>query len=194
MHDLILHQAANRKFSLIFEDFILSDIEIGEAINKVNNSAAVDPKQHILHVEPMHAKVPDHVLSIKCLSGYKRNAAFDTPCLDSAPSSMKDTYNNVPQPIDLGENNIPEYLKPKKDLLLEEIRRFKNNARKDTLTDSIRKALNNVEEELRNIEPGQGVLKKRQVETRGVNSGNIIDEKWLRTNSDWPITMVVKDK
>ncbi len=63
----------------------------------------------------MHAKIPDHVLSIKCLSDYKRNAELNAPCLDSAPSSMKETYKKVPQPIDLGEN-IPEPLKPKKDL------------------------------------------------------------------------------
>jgi hypothetical protein len=65
---------------------------------------------------------------------------------------------------------------------------------KDTLTDSIRKALNKVEEELRNIEPGRGVLKKRWVETRGVNPSNILDEKRLGKDSDWPKTMAVKDK
>ncbi len=81
-----------------------------------------------------------------------------------------------------------------KDLLLEEIRRFKHNARQDTLTDSIRRVLNKVEEELINTEPGRGALKKRHVETRGVNSGNILNKKRSRTNSDWPKTMVVKNK
>ncbi len=112
----------------LFEDFILSDKVIGEAIEKAESSTAVEPKQPVLHVDPIHVKISDHVLSIKCLSDYKRNTELNTPCLGSAPSSMKEIYNQVPQPIDLGEN-IPEPLKPKKDLLLEEIRRFKNNAR-----------------------------------------------------------------
>ena len=88
----------------------------------------------------MHVEIPDHVLSIKCLSDYKRNAELNEPCLDSAPSAMKETYNRVPQPIDLGEN-IPEPLKPNKDLLLEEIRKFKDNARQGSITNAIRKAL-----------------------------------------------------
>ena len=67
-HELIYARfdpSSGCKPEVLFEDFILSDIEIGEAINKANTSIAVDSKQHILHVEPMHAKVPDHVLSIK---------------------------------------------------------------------------------------------------------------------------------
>ena len=195
-HELIYARfdpSSGCKPEALFEDFVLSDKEIGEAIEKAKNSIAVETKQQIPHVDPMHVEIPDHVLSIKCLSDYKRNAELNTPCLDPVPSSMKESYNQVPQQIDLGEN-IPEPLKPNKDLLLEEIRKFKDNARQGSITDSIRKALHKVEEELRNTEPGRNALKKRRVEIRGVSPSNVLDEKRLRNDPDWPKTMSVKDE
>ena len=74
-----------------------------------------------------------------------------------------------------------------KDLLLEDIRRFKLRVQHGTITDSIRKALNKVEEELTNEEPGRGALsKKRRTNVRGVNSENIISDKRIRKDCDWP--------
>ena len=107
---------------------------------------------------------------------------------------MKTSYNLVPQTKDLGEY-VPEPLRANKDLLLEEIRRFKLNTQQGTLTDAIRKALNNVEEEILNIEPGRGILrKKRRRKVRGVNPGNILEEKRPRANHDWPKKVVVFEK
>jgi hypothetical protein len=106
-------------------------------------------------------------------------------------------FSKIPQPIDLGENNVPEPLKLNKDLLLEDIRRFKIHAQQGTLTDSIRKALNKVEEELLNDEPGRGALsRKRRIKMRGVSSENVVNEKRVRKNSDWPKSksMVVYEK
>ncbi len=120
--------------------------EKGEAIAKAN-STVVDPKQQELHVEPMHEDIPQHVLSIKCLSDYKRNFELNAPCLDPIPESMKTSYNAIPQHKDLGEY-IPEPLRANKDLLLEEVRRFRLNAQQGTLTNAIRKALNDVEDEI----------------------------------------------
>ncbi len=37
---------------------------MGEAIEKAETSIAVEPKQQVLHVDPMHAKIPDHVSCI----------------------------------------------------------------------------------------------------------------------------------
>jgi hypothetical protein len=108
----------------------------------------------------MHDNIPEHVLSIKCLSDYKRNAELNAQCLDPIPESMKTSYL-VPQPKDLGEY-VPEPLRASEDLLLEEIRRFKLNAQQGTLTDSIRKALSNMKDEILNIEPGRGILKKKR--------------------------------
>ena len=112
--------ASGIKPEVLCEDFILPREEIGEAIAKANNSNVVDTKQQLLHVEPMHENIPEHVLSIKCLSDYKRNAELNDPCLDPIPESMRTSYNLVPQPIDLGEY-VPEPLRASKDLLLEEI-------------------------------------------------------------------------
>ena len=69
----------------------------------------------------MHDQIPEHVLSIKCFSDYKRNTELNDPCLDPIPVSMRTSYSTVPQPIDLGEK-VPEPLRANKDLLLEEIR------------------------------------------------------------------------
>ena len=183
--------ASGIKPEVLCEDFILPREEIGEAIAKANNSNVVDTKQQLLHVEPMHDNIPEHVLSIKCLSDYKRNAELNDPCLDPIPESMRTSYNLVPQPIDLGEY-VPEPLRASKDLLLEEIRRFKLNAQQGTLTDSIRRALSNVEEEILNIEPGRGILrKKRSRKVRGVNPGNILKEKRPRADCDWPKSKAV---
>ena len=119
---------------------------------------------------------------------------MNDPCLDPIPDSMRTSYSTVPQPIDLGEK-VPEPLRANKDLLLEEIRRFKLNAQQGTLTESIRKALRNVEEEILNTEPGQRNLgKKRRRKMRGVNPGNILEEKRSRANSDWSKSMVVYEK
>jgi hypothetical protein len=150
--------ATGVKPEILCEDFVLPREEIGEAITKAN-STVVDPEQQQLHVEPMHEDIPQHVLSIKCLSDYKRNGELNAPCLDPIPESMKTSYNVIPQHKDLGEY-VPEPLRANKDLLLEEIRRFKLNAQQGTLTDAIRKALNDVEDEISNIEPGRGILGK----------------------------------
>lgn len=137
---------------------------------------------------------PKPCTNIKCLSDYKRNTELNDPCLDPIPDSMRTSYSTVPQPIDLGEK-VPEPLRANKDLLLEEIRRFKLNAQQGTLTESIRKALRNVEEEILNTEPGRGNLgKKRRRKMRGVNPGNILEEKRPRANSDWSKSMVVYEK
>ena len=137
---------------------------------------------------------PKSSTNIKCLSDYKRNNELNDPCLDPIPDSMRTSYSTVPQPIDLGEK-VPEPLRANKDLLLEEIRRFKLNAQQGTLTESIRKALRNVEEEILNTEPGQRNLgKKRRRKMRGVNPGNILEEKRPRANSDWSKSMVVYEK
>ena len=69
------------------------------------------------------------------------------------------------------------------------------NEQQGTLTESIRKALRNVEEEILNTEPGRGNLgKKRRRKMRGVNPGNILEEKRPRANSDWSKSMVVYEK
>ena len=69
------------------------------------------------------------------------------------------------------------------------------NEKQGTLTESIRKALRNVEEEILNTEPGQRNLgKKRRRKMRGVNPGNILEEKRPRANSNWSKSMVVYEK
>ena len=187
--------ASGLRPAILFEDFILTENEIGSAIEKAKSSNNAESMHQLQHVEPMHAKIPDHVLSIKCLSDHKRNDEYNSPCLDPIPSSMKEEYTQIPQPIDLGEY-VPEPLKRNKDLLLEEIKRFKSNAQQSTLTDSIRKALNKVVEEINNEAPKRGALsRKRRIKTRGVVSEeNLLDEKRIRKNSDWPKSVVVYEK
>ena len=68
-----------------------------------------------------------------------------------------------------------------KDLLLEEIAKFKANATQSDTTESIIKALTKIEEEIKNQAPSRGLLsKKRGIKIRGVNTGNIKDGKRVR--------------
>ena len=125
--------------------------------------------------------VPDHVLSVKCLSDHLRNATMNTPTVTKIPEEIEDLYNN-PQQIDQGEKSyIPDPLKLKNDLLLEDIAKLKIKVDESGATDSIIKAIKRIEEELSNKATRRGILsKKRGIKIRGVNTGNIKDGKRVR--------------
>jgi hypothetical protein len=193
--------ASESKPKIEFTDFIISESDVNIAIDKANDYSDYVESKHNLgvkhgkndvdtihtlpHVETMHVDVPQHVLSVKCLSDYKRNPEFNTSAVHTIPKHLEDYYNNgIPQQIDLGEkinDTVQDPLKLNEDLLLEEITKFKRSANKDGITDSIVKALNKVEEKLLNKAPRRGGLsKKRGIKVRGVNTSNIVNKKKMR--------------
>ena len=93
---------------------------------------------------------------------------------------------NCPQQVNLGEKNIiPDPLKMNKDLLLEEIAKFKANATQGDTTQSIIKALTKIDEEIKNQAPLRGILsKKRGIKIRGVtskmeNAFGLVERNWM---------------
>jgi hypothetical protein len=104
-----------------------------ELLNKnVNENMTVETTEEV--------SIPDHVLSVKVLSDFKRNMKLNSTQVDPIPEHLQDVFNS-PQP-DPGENfEIPDPFKLKKDLLLEEIEKFKKWIGEQNLTDRIIKAL-----------------------------------------------------
>ena len=183
--------ALDTKPRIEFSDFVLSETDVDTAIiNAKDYVDYVESKRSLLGTEGknilpgaenMLVEKPAHVLSVKCLSDHMRNATMNTPTVNEIPKAIQDMYN-CPQQVDLGEKNIiPDPLKINKDLLLEEIAKFKANATQGDTTQSIIKALTKIEEEIKNQAPLRGILsKKRGIKIRGVNTGNIKDGKRTR--------------
>ena len=141
-----------------FKDFKLDKEEIDAAIEEANA-----PEQTV----NVDDEVPDHVLSIKVLSDKRRNQSMNTPSITDIPLELE-TFN-LPQQ-DPGENfDSPEILKSNRNLLLEEIKRFKNKTKETTLTESILNALKGL--------PSRGPLsqlkKSSKDESGNVDSKNI---------------------
>ena len=154
-----------------FSEFVLYETEVDTAIiNAKEYVDYVESKRSLLGTEGknilpgaenMLVEKPAHVLSVKCLSDHMRNATMNTPTVTEIPKAIQDMYN-CPQQVDLGEKNIiPDPLKMNKDLLLEEIAKFKANTTQGDTTQSIIQALTKIEEEIKNQAPIRGILSKR---------------------------------
>jgi hypothetical protein len=89
-----------------------------------------------MHTSPhVNTKTSTEVL---CLSDYKRYAELNTSDVKAILKYLEGMYNSPPQPIDLGEKNkdpVPDPLRNNKDLLLEDIAKFKRNANRDDTPD-----------------------------------------------------------
>ncbi len=112
-------------------------------------------------------KIPDHVLSIKSLSDYRKHPELNEPTPPTLPSPamMKQLTD---QPIDQGENTIihvPEHEMWNKDLLQEKIRQLREAVNKHYdkggKVEAIVKALKKAEEEASNDSERRHILKKR---------------------------------
>jgi hypothetical protein len=89
---------------------------------------------------------------VKALSDFKRNTELNFTQINPIPSNLQNAFNS-PQP-DPGENcEIPDQMKLNKDLLLEEIERFKKKIGERNLTDKIVRALKVVAEVSSNQAP-----------------------------------------
>jgi hypothetical protein len=136
-----------------FKDFTLDRDEVDEAIQNAKAPITSDQDRN-------GNEIPDHVLSIKVLSDFKRNQELNQSNIHEIPSNLKDVFN-LPQP-DPGENcEIPEPLKLTKDMLLEEIEKLKNKFGQRNLTDRIVKALKIVKDETSNLAPRRNGLKRK---------------------------------
>jgi hypothetical protein len=130
-------------------------------------------------------KIPDHVLSIKSLSDYRKHPELNepTPPTRPSPAMMKQLTD---QPIDQGENttiHVPEHEMWNKDLLQEKIRQLREAVNKHYdkggKVEAIVKALKRAEEEASNGAVRRHILKKRSKFKDGqkVSKTNILPGK-----------------
>ena len=158
-----------------FKDFKLNKDEIDAAIEKAN-----EPEQSNNVNEAAGAlQAPDHVLSVKVLGDHRRNKSMNTPTVTEIPIEME--AFNLPQQ-DPGEKlDLPEILKPNWDLLLEEIKRFKNKTENgSTLTESILKALKQSKRKMSVQEPLTRLVESSKDKSGNVDAKNISQGKRRR--------------
>ncbi len=77
------------------------------------------------------------------------------------PENLEHKFN-APQHDPGEECDIPEPFRINKDLLLEEIAKFKSLLGEENLTNKIRKALRIVEDETTNLAPGRNSMRIKQ--------------------------------
>jgi hypothetical protein len=134
-----------------FKDFTLDKDEVDTAIKK----AAVC------------REIPDHVLSVKALSDFKRNKELNVSSTVPIPRNLQ-AHFNAPQHDPGEECEIPYVFKYNKDRMLEEIEKFKQKLGEENLTARIIKALKIIEDESTNQAPGRNSLRKKKNRDEGV--------------------------
>jgi hypothetical protein len=151
-----------------FKDFTLDKEEIETAFRKAeavlrtypNLDKEINDEKKSIHFNDKISNIPDHVLSIKALSDCKRNADLNKEQTAPIPEDLHTKFNAPHQ--DPGEEcEIPAQLRINKDLLLEEIAKFKSLLGDQNLTDKIKKALRIVEDETTNLAPGRNSMRKK---------------------------------
>jgi hypothetical protein len=132
--------------------------------------------------------IPDHVLSVKCLSDYQKHPELNEPTPSTRPPiEMLNAHQHESQ----GEEtkpHVPEHVVLSKDLLLDKIKAMRQSINKQFdrtgRVDAIVKALKKVEEEAANEAPRKGtLLKKRQQKMGGISLKNIVLKK--RRKQKW---------
>ena len=170
-----------RRPRIEFKDFTLDKDEIESAIRRAEAEPhGCDDDDNVIksvRFEKERSVIPDHVLSVKVLSDYKRNAEMNVSQTTSIPENLQMKFN-APQQDPGEECDIPEPLKINKDLLLEEIENFKKKLGEENLTKRIIKALKIVEDETINLAPGRNSLRKNKNRDEGTAQATL--EKRIR--------------
>jgi hypothetical protein len=152
-----------------FTDFTLDKEEIETAMRRAeavprtnpNFEGKDDDENKAVHFKDTVEVIPDHVLSVKVLSDFKRNEDLNVHQTAVLPEDLQQKFN-APQHDPGEECDIPEPFRINKDLLLEEIAKFKRLLGEDNLTHKIRKALRVVEDETTNLAPGRNSKKIKE--------------------------------
>jgi hypothetical protein len=112
-------------------------------------------------------KIPDHVLSIRSLSDYKKHPELNepTPTTRPSPAMMKQLDNLTPDPGEKTTIHVPEHEMWNKDLLQDKIKQLRESINKHYdkggKVEAIVKALRKAEEEASNDAERRHILKKR---------------------------------
>ncbi len=107
--------------------------------------------------------IPDHVLSVKCLDDYKRNDEMNTATPTNPPRQIPETFE--PHPAVQGEY-LADHDSASLEMLMEEIKSVKEKIKamdaKEGQADAMLRALEVLEQEIRNQAPRKETLRKRK--------------------------------
>ena len=126
--------------------------------------------------------IPDHVLSVKCLSDHKKHPELNEPTPTTRPPIKMIQAHQHENQGEETKPHVPEHVVLEKDLLLDKIKEMREMIKgrydKTGRVEAIVKALRRVEEEAENEAPRKGSLKKKRLMKMGsISSENIVSKK-----------------
>ena len=127
-------------------------------------------------------QIPDHVLSVKCLSDFTKHPELNVHTDASHPPSIMFQENQHEPQGEETKRHIPEHASLDKDLLLDRIKVMREmiNKKFDKTgrVEAIVKALKRVEEETLNEAPRKGTLQSKKTKTnKSISTDNILQQK-----------------
>ena len=170
-----------------FKDFTLDTDEVDAAIQKARELGERNRQSHPeanSFTNISADTIPPHVLSVKALSDAKRNQHFLTPDDRTIPSEMIKTYHEAEgsgECSKCSKLDVPETLKFRGDLPLDDLKRMMKSQDSDTLSESIVKAIKTIDDE-KGDPPIRGMLKRGlRSRKKTLDPENVVDAKRLRT-------------
>ena len=186
---LVVHEECFAKFDLSKGGFPLSNFEIPV----LDLNAIKTETQNLESIKEYkdRMQIPDHVLSVKSLSDYRRNPELNEPTPPTHPSSemMKQLSNQAPDPGEETQVHIPEHETWNKNLVLDKIRELRVSINKHFdkggKVEAIVKALKRAESEACNDAERKNAIKKKNKTQAGVDVDgiNILPEGKRRNRS-----------
>jgi hypothetical protein len=178
---IIVHEEFYAKFDQTSGSFPLQHFSV-PAINLEDVKTENENLESIREYKE-RMKIPDHVLSIKSLSDYRKHPEINEPTPPTQPSpAMMQQLNDLP--VDPGEKtsiHVPEHEMWNKDLLQDKIKQLRESINKHYdkygRVEAIVKALRKAEDEANNIADRRNILKKRSTSKDGqsVSKSNILN-------------------
>jgi hypothetical protein len=150
-----------------FKNFTLDADEVDAAIQKVRELGERKRQSDSttnLGTDILVDVIPSHVLSVKALSDSKRNQHLLTPDDRVIPSDMIKTYHEAEGSGECSKFDVPETLKFRGDLLLDDLKRMRESQEGDTLSESIVKAIKTIDDE--QVDPPTRGMLKRGLKSR----------------------------
>jgi hypothetical protein len=120
---------------------------------------------------------------VKSLSDSKRNQHLLSPEQQPIPSEMSKLYHEAEGSGECSKFDVPECLKFRGDLLLDDLKRRRKSEASDTLSESILKVIKKVDGD-KSTAPTRGMLKRgSKSKSKSVDLDNIVSAKRMRKSN-----------
>jgi hypothetical protein len=131
--------------------------------------------------------IPDHVLSVKCLSDHKKHPELNEATPTTRPPKEMIIAHQHENQGEKTKPHVPEHVVLNKDLLLDKIKAMRESINQQFdrtgRVEAIVQALKKVEEEAANEAPRKGTIKSRlQKKIGGISIRNILERKRRKDN------------